>query len=71
MTAPTWRGSCAKAIERDRFPLSPRVQRLKALPVKLDPAPAPTATPLPAPKAPGEHSALLGEEAAALDANRE
>jgi hypothetical protein len=49
-----------EAIEADRYPLSPRVRRLKALLAKLRPAPAPdrrAATPTAAAK----HSA--GEEA--------
>ena len=45
-------------IERDRFPLSPRVRRFKAILAKLDP-PAPRAEPLPAPKPPGEPSLAL------------
>jgi hypothetical protein len=34
-----------EAIEADRYPLSPRVRRLKELLAKIDPAPAPTVTP--------------------------
>jgi hypothetical protein len=40
-----------EAIEADRYPLSPRVRRLKELLAKVDPAPA--VTPYPAPKPPG------------------
>jgi hypothetical protein len=47
-----------ETIERDRFPLSPRVRRLKAILDKLDP-PAPRAEPLPPPKPPGERSMAL------------
>ena len=45
-----------ETIERDRFPLSPRVQSLKAVLAKLAPA-APA--PLPPPKPPGERSLAL------------
>jgi hypothetical protein len=51
-----------EAIEADRFPLSPRVKRLKALLAKLDPARAPPVTPLPPPKAPGERSVVLAKK---------
>jgi len=34
-----------EAIEADRFPLSPRVRRLKELLAKIDPAPAPAGPP--------------------------
>jgi hypothetical protein len=37
-----------EAIEADRYPLSPRVRRLKELLAKVDPAPAPAVTPYPA-----------------------
>ena len=47
-----------ETIERDRFPLSPRVKRLSAILAKLDP-PAPRAEPLPPPKPPGERSMAL------------
>lgn len=46
-----------EAIERDRFPLSPRVRSFKAILAKLDPRP-PVDT-LPAPKPPGERSMAL------------
>jgi hypothetical protein len=38
-----------ETIERDRFPLSPRVRRLRAILAKLDP-PAPRSEPIPPPK---------------------
>jgi hypothetical protein len=38
-------------IEADRYPLSPRVRRLKKLLAKIDPVPAVAVMPLPAPKA--------------------
>jgi hypothetical protein len=44
------------AIERDRFPLSPRVTRLRAILAKLGVGSAP-AMPYDAPKPPGERSA--------------
>jgi hypothetical protein len=50
-----------ETIERDRFPLSPRVRRLKAILVKLDP-PAPRSEPIPPPKPPGERSMALTRE---------
>ena len=45
-------------IARDRFPLSPRVKRFKAILDKLDP-PAPRPEPISAPKPPGERSMAL------------
>jgi Molybdopterin-binding domain of aldehyde dehydrogenase len=51
-----------EAIEADRYPLSPRVRRLKALLAKIDPAPAPAATPLPPPKPPGRPSLVLAKK---------
>jgi hypothetical protein len=45
-------------IERDRFPLSPKIKRLKAVLAKLD-RQAPRPEPLPAPKPPGERSVVL------------
>ena len=33
------------AIDGDRYPLSPRVKRLKSILAKLDPAPSATVTP--------------------------
>jgi hypothetical protein len=47
-----------ETIERDRFPLSPKVKRLKAILAKLAP-PAPRPEPLPAPKPLGEPSRAL------------
>jgi hypothetical protein len=47
-----------ETIAADRFPLSPRVRRLKAILVKLDP-PAPRSEPIPPPKPPGERSDVL------------
>jgi hypothetical protein len=44
-----------ETIARDRFPLSPRVRRLKAVLAKLDP-PGPRPDPLPPPKPPAEWS---------------
>jgi hypothetical protein len=41
-----------EAIEADRYPLSPRVRRLKALLAKLDPSPVPVVEPLPPPRQP-------------------
>jgi hypothetical protein len=42
-------------VDGDRFPLSPRIRRLKAILAKLEP-PAPAAEPFPAPKPPAEPS---------------
>ena len=50
-----------ETIERDRFPLSPRVRRLKAILAKLDP-PAPRSEPIPPPKPPGERSMALAKK---------
>jgi hypothetical protein len=50
-----------EAIEADRFPLSPRVRRLRELLVKVDRAPAPAVTPYPAPKPPGQPSMVLAK----------
>ncbi len=44
-----------ETIERDRFPLSPKVKRLKAILAKLAP-PASRPEPMPPPKPPGERS---------------
>jgi hypothetical protein len=48
-----------RAINEDRYPLSPRVQTLKAILDKIEPPPAVTAEPLPTSK-PGDrpHRAL-------------
>jgi hypothetical protein len=43
-------------IERDRFPLSPRIKSLKAILAKLDPLPP---RPEPLPKPPGARSMAL------------
>jgi hypothetical protein len=40
-------------VDGDRFPLSPRIRRLKAILAKLAP-PQPAAEPFPPPKPPGE-----------------
>ncbi len=48
-----------EGIEADRYPLSPRVRRLRELLAKLDPAPASAVTPYPAPKPPGQPSMVL------------
>jgi hypothetical protein len=48
-----------EAIEADRYPLSPRVRRLKELLAQVDPAPA--VTPNPALKPIGEPSHLLAK----------
>jgi hypothetical protein len=45
-------------IERDRFPLSPKIKSLRAILAKLDP-PLPRPEPLPPPKPPGERSMAL------------
>jgi hypothetical protein len=45
-------------IERDRFPLSPRVKRLRGILAKLGIGSAP-AVPLPPPKPPGERTMAL------------
>ena len=50
-----------EAIEADRYPLSPRVRRLKELLAKVDPAPAAAVTPFPAPKPPGRPSFVLAK----------
>ncbi len=50
------------AIEADRYPLSPRVRRLKELLAKIDPTTAPAVTPYPAPKPPGQPSHLLAKK---------
>ena len=47
-----------ETIERDRFPMSPRIRGFKAILAKLDP-PAPRPEPLPPPKPPGEPSAAF------------
>jgi hypothetical protein len=50
-----------ETIERDRFPLSPRIKSLKAILDKLDPPP-PRPAPLPQPKPPGERSVVLAKK---------
>ena len=48
-----------EAIDGDRYPLSPRVRRLKSILAKVDPASVKhVGTPYPAPKPPGEPSLL-------------
>jgi hypothetical protein len=47
-----------ETIDRDRFPLSPRVRSFKEILDKLAP-PAPRPEPIPAPKPPGERSMAL------------
>ena len=47
-----------ETIERDRFPLSPRIRRLQAILDKLAP-PTPRPEPISAPKPPGERSMAL------------
>jgi hypothetical protein len=47
-----------ETIERDRYPLSPRIKSLKAILAKLAP-PKPATEPLPPPKPPGERSMAL------------
>jgi hypothetical protein len=42
-------------VDGDRFPLSPRIRRLRQILAKLEP-PAPAAEPFPAPKPPAEPS---------------
>jgi hypothetical protein len=48
-----------ETIERDRFPLSPRVKRLRGILAKLGVGSAAPAMPYPAPKPPGESSRSL------------
>jgi hypothetical protein len=47
-----------ETIERDHFPLSPKIKSLKAILAKLNP-PAPRPEPLPPPTPPGERSTAL------------
>jgi hypothetical protein len=47
-----------EAIDADRYPFSPRVRRLKELLAKVDPTPAPSVTPYPAPK-PSERPSFM------------
>jgi hypothetical protein len=49
------------AIERDRFPLSPRMKRLRGILAKLGIGSAP-AVPYDAPKPPGERSIALARK---------
>jgi hypothetical protein len=51
-----------QTIDADRYPLSPRVRRLKELLAKIDPAPALAVTPYPAAAAAGaaEHGEAAG-----------
>ena len=50
-----------ETIAADRFPLSPKIKRLKAILAKLAPS-APRPEPLPPPKPRGEHSAVLAKK---------
>ena len=50
-----------ETIERHRFPLSPRLKRLRGILAKLGVGSAP-AMPYDAPKAPGERSAMLARK---------
>jgi hypothetical protein len=50
-----------KTIERDRFPLSPRIKSLRAILAKLEP-PMPHPEPFPAPKPPVERSMALAKK---------
>jgi hypothetical protein len=50
-----------ETIERDRFPLSPRIRRSKTILAKLDPL-APGPEWMPPPKPPGERSAVLAKK---------
>jgi hypothetical protein len=50
-----------ETVERDRFPLSPRVRRLNAILAKLD-LPAPRPEPLPPMKPQGERSMALAKK---------
>jgi len=49
-------------IEADRYPFSPKVRRWKELLAKLDPAPASSVTPYPAPKRAGVPSLSLSRK---------
>ena len=51
-----------ETIERDRFPLSPRVKRLRGILAKLGVGSAAPAIPYDAPKAPGERSMALARK---------
>jgi hypothetical protein len=51
-----------EAIDADRYPLSPRVRRLKELLAKIDPTPAPAVTPHPAPKPSARPSFALAKK---------
>jgi hypothetical protein len=50
-----------ETIDRDCFPLSPRIKSLKAVLAKLDPQP-PRPEPLPPPKPPGQPSMVLARK---------
>jgi hypothetical protein len=50
-----------ETIAADRFPLSPRIRKLRAILAKLEPAP-PRPDPYPAPKPIGEPSMLLAKK---------
>jgi hypothetical protein len=49
-------------IDADRYPLSPKVQRLKELLAKIDPTPDRAVAPYPAPKRAGQPSLLLSRQ---------
>ncbi len=49
-----------ETIDRDRFPLSPRIKSLKAVLAKLDPPPRPE--PLPPPEPPGQPNIVLAKK---------
>ena len=50
-----------ETIERDRFPISPRIRALQRVLDKLD-LPAPRPEPLPPPKPPGQPSMVLAKK---------
>ena len=50
-----------QVIAADRYPLSPRIRKLRAILDRLNP-PAPRPEPYPAPKPPGEPSAVLAKK---------
>ena len=58
----------ADSVERDRFPLSPRVKRLPSILAKLGVGSATGMPHYPPPKPPGERSNRVGKEAAAVRA---
>jgi hypothetical protein len=50
-----------ETIDRDRFPLSPRIKTLRAILAKLAPPP-PAPEPFPPPKPPSERSTVLSKK---------